>query len=266
MQLVKFSEQDKKDYGKSLIVAQHFLNETGLFTDEALIKLLDNHPNHLIDFQHLPADAEYIDKHITVDFTGADGAMMLKAAKSSGRVWINVREAMSRLPEYREVLEQVHSEMEKYTGSNADRRNSRGGILISSPSAATPYHADPTITHLWHIRGHKKAWVYPRGQNFMPDEAYEAIVLGEVNEDMPFNYEMDKGAIVSPADLHGGELVAWPHRSPHRVENVTFCVSMVMEFSTRKSAFTNAGMMANGILRRRYGRNPSWANASKPEK
>ena len=35
---------------------------------------------------------------------------------------------------------------------------------------------------------------------------------------------------------------------------------------TKKSAFTNAGMFANGILRRKYGRNPSWANASAPEK
>jgi hypothetical protein len=41
---------------------------------------------------------------------------------------------------------------------------------------------------------------------------------------------------------------------------------MVMEFSTKKSAFTNAGMFANGVLRRRYGMTPSWQNASKVEK
>ncbi len=266
MKLTEFTKKDSQNYGKELIVVKHFLNETGLFTDEALAEMLDSHPNHLIDFQHIPDNPDYPDQQVTVDFSGADGKTMIEAAKSSGRVWINVREVMNRQPEYRKMLDQIHDEMAAATGRNKDRRNCRGGILISSANAATPYHADPTITHLWHVRGHKKAWVYPRNQELMPDAAYESIVLGEVDEDMPFDYEYDKQAIVSPADLHGGEMVAWPHRSPHRVENETYCVSMVMEFSTRKSAFTNAGMFANGVLRRKYGRNPSWANASAPEK
>lgn len=266
MMLTDFTKEDSEKYGKELIVVKHFLNETGLFTDEALAEMLDKHPNHLIDFQHIPDNPDYKDQQVTVDFSGADGKTMIEAAKSSGKIWINVREVMNRHPEYKKVMDQIHIEMEKATGHNKDRRNCRGGVLISSASAATPFHADPTITHLWHVRGHKKAWVYPRSQDMMPDEAYESIILGEVDEDMPFDLAFDKQAIVSPADLHGGELVAWPHRSPHRVENVTYCVSMVMEFSTRKSAFTNAGMFANGVLRRKYGRNPSWASASKPEK
>lgn len=266
MMLTDFMKEDGEKYGKEIVVVKHFLNETGLFTDEALAKMLDNHPSHLIDFQHIPDNPDYPDQQVTVDFTGADGKTMIEAAKSSGRIWINAREVMNLQPEYKKVMDQIHVEMAKATGSNKDRRNCRGGVLISSAAAATPYHADPTITHLWHIRGHKKAWVYPRNQELIPDNAFEAIILGEVDEDMPFDYEFDKQAILAPADLMGGELVAWPHRSPHRVENVSYCVSMAMEFSTKKSAFTNAGMFANGVLRRKYGRNPSWANASAPEK
>ncbi len=262
----EWTEDDKKNYGKKIQIVRHHLNETGLFTDEALAALLDKHPSHLIDFQHVVDEPDYPNKQVTVDFTGADGATMIRAAKSESRVWINVREVMNRHKEYKEVYDQLHKELEEFTGKNKDRRNCRGGVLISSSTAATPYHSDPTITHLVHVRGHKRAWVYPRTPEFLPDEAYEAIVLGEIDEDMPFNYEMDKGAIVAPAELHGGEMVSWPHRSPHRVENVTYCVSMVMEFSTKKSAFTNAGMFANGVLRRRFGKNPSWAKASKPEK
>ena len=267
MQLIQnWTQENRDNYGKQVMVVKHAMNETGLFTDEALAEMLDAHPSHLIDFQHLPDNPEYPDQQVTVDFSGADGATMLRAAKSSGKVWINVREVMNRQPKYKKVLEQLHGELEEHTGKNADRRNCRGGILISSASAATPYHSDPTLTHLCHIRGHKKAWVYPKTQDFLPDAAYESIVLGEVDEDMPFSYDMDAFAVIAGADLHGGEMVSWPHRSPHRVENVTFCVSMVMEFSTRRSAFANAGMFANGVLRRKYGRNPSWAHASAPEK
>lgn len=39
-----------------------------------------------------------------------------------------------------------------------------------------------------------------------------------------------------------------------------------MEFSTKRSAFTNAGMFANGVLRRKFGMSPSWEDASAPEK
>jgi hypothetical protein len=261
-----WSEDEKANYGKKVMVLQHRLAETGLFSDEALAGLLDRHPNHLIDFQHIPDNPDYPDQQVTVDFTGADGKTMINAAKSDGKIWINVREAMNRDPLYREILDQLHAELEMQTGRNKDRRNCRGGILISSAKASTPYHSDPTMTHLWHIRGHKKAWVYPRGQKFMPDEAYESIVLGEVDEDMPFDYALDQEAVVAPADLYGGELVLWPNRSPHRVENVTYCVSMVMEFSTKKSAFTNAGMFANGVLRRQFGLHPSWSEASAAEK
>lgn len=264
--ITKWSPEDAREYGKQVMIVEHALQKTGLFTDEALAHMLDEHPSNLIDFQYVVNEPDYPDRQVTVDFTGADGAAMIAAAKSDLPIWINVREVMNRQPEYKKVLDQLHEELEDYTGRNRDRKNCRGGILISSKSARTPYHADPTMTHLWHIRGHKKAWVYPKTAEFLPDEAYESIVLGEVDEDMPWTPELDEGAIVSPADLHGGELVLWPTRSPHRVENVTYCVSMVMEFSTKQSAFTNAGMFYNGVMRRKYGQNPSWKAASKPEK
>lgn len=267
MQLIKhWSKKEAAQYGKKVMVVEHVLNDTGLFSDEALAEMLDNHPSNLIDFQYVVDEPDYPDRQVTVDFTGADGKTMIAAAKSDLPIWINVREVMNRYPKYKKVLDQLHAEMEEYTGHNRDRLNCRGGILISSKSARTPYHADPTLTHLWHIRGHKKAWVYPKTEEFLPDEAYESIILGEVDEDMPWTPELDDGAIVAPVDLHGGELVLWPTRSPHRVENVTFCISMVMEFSTKQSAFTNAGMFFNGVMRRKYGRTPSWYNASKAEK
>ena len=267
MELINnWTDENRKQYGKQVMSVQHAMNDTGLFTDDALAEMLDRHPAHLLDVLAVPRNhefQEYQDQHLTVDFRGATGKTLIQAAKA-GDIWINAREVMNTQPAYKNVLDQLHLELEEKAGKNKDRCNCRGGVLISSPTARTPYHSDPTITHLWHIRGHKRAYVYPRTQAFLPDSAYEAIVLGEVAEDVPFHPSFDKAAIV--ADLTGGEMISWPHRSPHRVENISFCVSMVMEFSTRESAFINAGMFANGILRRRFNQNPSWENASQFER
>jgi len=258
--LESWSQEQRGDYGKKIVVAKHHLEETGLFSDAALIRLLDKHPSRLIDFQYVENDPDHPDRQVTVDFSGADGKTMLKVAKTNARVWLNLREAMNIHPEYQKVYDQLLDELEDKTGKNKAMRNCRGGLLISSPTAATPYHSDPTTTLLWHIRGHKQAWVYPVTEEFLPDAAYEKIIIGEVDEDVPFNYEMDKGALLGPADLHGGEMVSWPHPSPHRVENRTFCVSMVMEFSTSESAFRNAGSFTNAWMRRRFGASPKpWA-------
>lgn len=261
-----WTEENTVNYGKQVMAVPHRLEETGLFTDDALAKMLDKHPRHLLDVLAVPVDGagqEYRDQQLTVDFGDASGKTLVQVAHE-GDIWINVREAMNTHPEYKRVLDQLHCELEDFTGVNRDRRNCRGGILLSSPTARTPYHSDPTMTHLWHIRGHKRAWVYPLGQEFLKDQDFEAIVLGEIDEDAPYDPAFDdKG---QKFNLMGGEMVSWPHRSPHRVENVTFCVSMVMEFSTRESAFINAGMLTNGILRRRFGMNPRWDHASQLEK
>lgn len=267
MELINnWTDENRHRYGNEVMSVGHSLNGTGLFSDDALGIMLNAHPDHLIDVLAVPKDhhyQEYQDQQLTVDFRGADGKTLIKAAQA-GDIWINVREVMNRQPAYKAVLDQLHRELEDKAGKNKDRRNCRGGILISSPTARTPYHSDPTMTHLWHVRGHKRAYVYPMTQEFLPDSAFESIVLGEIDEDVPYKPEFDDAAIV--ADLMGGEMISWPHRSPHRVENVTFCVSMVMEFSTQESAFINGGMLTNGILRRRYGLNPSWENASQFER
>jgi hypothetical protein len=267
MELINnWTQENSKSYGKEVMAVQHSLNETGLFTDDALADLLDRHPRHSLDVLALPKDhsyQEYQDQQLTVDFGDASGHTLVEAAKA-GDIWINVREAMNLHAEYKAVLDQLHEELADLTGKNQDRQKSRGGILLSSPTARTPYHSDPTMTHLWHIRGHKRAWVYPLGQEFLADKDFEAIVLGEIDEDAPYNPKFDESA--GMFDLMGGEMVSWPHRSPHRVENKTYCISMVMEFSTRQSAFINSGMLANGILRRKFGLNPSWENASQIEK
>jgi len=143
----------------------------------------------------MEVDPDYPNRHVTVDPNGASGAQLVETAKT-GEIWINIREAMSHDPAYRSVLEAAYADLEAQTGQSPRKRNRRGGVLLSSPAARVPYHCDPTQTLLWHVRGQKRVFVYPAEEAFLPDEAYEAILLGEKDQDVPYKAAFDEAAQV----------------------------------------------------------------------
>ena len=261
--LDEWSKRQKERYGTHIQTFRHYLRQSGLFEDDALAALLDRHPTHLIDVCTMTEHPDFPDRHSTVDFRNCSGEDLIHLAKE-GRVWINVREAMSRDTAYVDLMDQTFKEFAENSGQHRIRKNCRGGILISSPAAKVPYHCDPTVTLLWHIRGEKRVFVYPATDAFRPEPSYEAILLGEQDQDIPYKPEFEQD--VQIFDLKPGTLVSWPHTSPHRVENSTFCVSMVMEFSTLASSSRNACMYANGLLRRRVGKVRSYEKSSALEK
>lgn len=47
---------------------------------------------------------------------------------------------------------------------------------------------------LWHMRGQKKVWVYPRNETFSPQHELEKVVAHERDEDLTYKKEYDKHA------------------------------------------------------------------------
>ncbi|NJM56927.1 MAG: hypothetical protein HC857_05150 [Synechococcales cyanobacterium RU_4_20] len=169
------------------------------------------------------------------DPRSCSGRFLIEAAKA-GRLWINVREAMNLHPEYQELLDRMYGELAERTGVR--RYQARGAILISSPTTVVPYHCDARDTVLWHIRGQKTFYVYPDRPPYLPDAGYEAVVLQERDEDLPYHPSLEAGA--TRFELEADQMVSWVLNSPHRVENQSYCVSVTTEFSTRASGFKNA--------------------------
>lgn len=233
----------------------HGLADTGLFTDEALIALLEKHPAHLLDVNSM-GDAdhpEYPNKFRTGDFRNIPGRVLLEAAKA-GRIFINLRRAMNVHPEYKAVLDDMYGSIAAKTGKKTYTPN--GGILISSPISQTPYHFDKTEVILWHIRGEKRIILYPRTQKFIPDQAYESAVTNLIDDDLPYDVSFDAEATF--IDLEPGQALTWPLNSPHRVDNSAFCVSVTTEYSTRESGMKNAAMITNATLRHKLGMDVSY--------
>jgi hypothetical protein len=240
-------------FQKDILTFRHRLEETGLFTDAALIDLLERHPAHMLDVCTMGAtdDPLYPNKFRTGDFRDASAADLLAAAKA-GCVWINARKAMNIHEDYNAVLTRMYGDLSDATGNRAF--NANGGILISSPVARVPYHFDKTEVILWHVRGQKTVHVWPVSQEFIPDRAVEATLTNMIEDDLPYTAAFEDHSTV--LKLQPGQGATWPLNAPHRVDNDTFCVSVTTEYSTTESATKSAAMMTNATLRRYAGMNP----------
>ena len=262
MFLPNWCDEHTEKFQKDTFKIQHNLMSTGLFSDDALSELLDNHPKDQLDVCALSEHPVYQYKFRTGDPRDVDGKTLIEAVKA-GTIWMNVRKAMNFHPEYRAVLDQMYGELAELTGKKTPF-HARGAILISSPAAQVPLHFDATETMLWHIRGHKKIFFYPLTEEFLPDEEYEALLYRVTEDNLPYDESMEQAAV--SYDLHDGEMVTWPLNRPHRVENMSYCVSVTTEYSTQESTVKSAAMYANAVLRRKFGATPRWQGASAPEK
>lgn len=254
-----WTDAHTQQFRNEIMTFDHGLRDTGLFTDDALADLLDRHPSHLLDVctRGTANDAKYPNKLRTGDFRNCKGEDLIAAAKE-GWVWINMREAMNVHPEYETVLNSMYGGLTEATGFKA--YTPKGGILITSPVARTPYHFDKTEVILWHIRGRKRLYVYPKEQKFISDKFYEQVLINPINDDLPYEKDFDLDAKIF--DLSEGQAITWPLNSPHRVENNEFCVSVTTEYSTRESALKNAAMIANATFREKFGRGSTYSEQS----
>lgn len=254
--ITNWTEEKSKKFQKEVMTFRHQISETGLFTDEALIALLEKHPHEKLDVCTMgPSDhPDFPNKFRTGDFRDVSGQVLIEAAKA-GKVWINVRQAMNIHPEYKSVLDKMYGDLAELSGTSV--YNPKGGILISSPVARVPYHFDKTETILWHVRGKKVLYLYPMTTEFISDEAHENSITNYIDDDIPYQKYFEEHANV--IELEPDQAATWPLNSPHRVDNQTFCVSVTTEYSTRQSAMKNAAMITNAALRHRFGMNPSYS-------
>ncbi len=129
------------------------------------------------------------------------------------------------------------------------------GLLISSPNAHVSYHLDVAPVALWHIRGRKRMWVYPRQAPFVTEEQLERIVLRESAEQFPYQPSWDEAAEMHVLDP--GMMISWPQNAPHRIVNdASLNVSLSVEYMTPEALVRANVVYANGVLRRRLGARP----------
>ena len=212
--IVNWQDRHAALFGSHAIKLRHRLVESGLFSREALARLIERCPESELG---LVSRTTMGRRQITAAgrLDGASGSDAI-AAIERGNMWMNIRRVMDWAPEYGELLDEVFAEFERRMPSfRTFKRNL--GVLISSPNAQVFYHSDIQGQSLWQISGEKRVFLYPVTEQFLKPEAIEKILLRETTEDVDYEPWFDEFATV--IDLHPGEMSTWPVYAPHRVAN-----------------------------------------------
>lgn len=251
--ITDWTDQHRQDFRKSPVLWQHKVHESPLFDDDRLIALIEKHPRDYADFCTMNEGADDMGSWKGGDPGNHSGEEILEAVRA-GRLWINLRKAFNIHSEYKDLLKSIMGEL-KLLNPGFRPVRVMGGLLISSPTAGVPYHIDRSDVLLWHIRGHKRVWVYPIDDETMPESEIEEVLLHEHNDDVPYQKAFDDKAVVY--DLQPGQAASWPLHAPHRVCNQgDMNVSITVEYSPLGTIVQNGAHITNGILRRKMGRNP----------
>jgi len=241
----------KPDFGRRPVYGNHGLADHPLFTDAALIDLLDHFPRSQLYALNMGTDPTRAGENRLALHDGVSGAELLDAVRT-GRLWLNVTRVDRADTRYRRLVTQLYEELGAQAAGFAPD-SSQGTLLISSPRALVYYHADGPESVLWHIRGRKRVWVYPAlDPRYMQRELMEDIFAGVRHEYLPYQADFDAGAEVY--DLEPGQWIAWPQNAPHRVTNLdSVNVSLSTEHFTRASRRRSRVYIANRFFRTRLG-------------
>ncbi len=246
-----WTNDDFHSLEKGVILASHGLSDTGLFSDENLAKMLDNHPDRHLTISTMGEDPTKF-QWIEGDRNGTSGADIIRLVQQ-GRLWLNLRNVLDIHPEVAKAVHSMYDELEaKSPGFKAQDRSAN--LLVSSSTAMVHYHVDMPVNMLWHIRGKKRVWVYPHfDYRFVSQSVIEKVCAGELSEDVPFDPSFDQFALTF--DVEPGQLLTWPQLTPHRVQNLGgMCVSLSTEHKNPRARRRINVHEANYVLRNSVGK------------
>jgi len=228
-----WSDEEYKNFSREIQLLKHEYHKSELFSDESLIKLLDDYPRTWLQCYTMGTNPENHNEWTPVHIADCNGTEIMQALKK-GRIWINAVNIDKYDRHYGKLIEDMYTKISANCPHIHNLRNAFNALLISSPGIQVYYHLDTDPNMLWHIRGVKKFWVYPaQDKRFTPQNYIEEIVAQERHENMPYQSWYDDHAY--SVSLEEGQAVSWPQHSPHRVENVTVNVSLTSSYESSES-------------------------------
>jgi len=245
--LFNWDQETYNNFGKK---TQRLKHQLDLLDDDALIKLLDGYPREWLQCFTMGYNPEDCSEWKAVHIDKCSGKEILEAVKK-GRLWINIINIDKADKRFSTVIEKIYSKIAKNSDHLKNIKFGYSTLLLSSPGIQVYYHLDAEPNMLWHLKGEKKVWVYPKDSKFSPQGDLEKIIAQEADEDLPYKRHFDDSAKCFV--LQAGDVVSWPIHSPHRVENVTVNLSLTSSYSSNKSRRQNAVHCANYFILKKLG-------------
>lgn len=246
--LPDLTPSQRRRAGRDILKFHHRLDETGLFSDGALARLLDETPRDRLSIRTACAEAD--EPWIAGEAGRLSGAELVSAARK-GRLWIVVPTGGDI--RYSRVFARLMDEFAHAMGMKV--LDAEAQVVIASPRTSAAFHVDAAETMVLHVRGEETVQVHPPRGPLLGERRLEAILRAEASADLPAGQGLDDGAI--PVALQPGEAAWWPLHSPHRVVNGEgLNVSVTVAFDSPRSRRLNGVVYVNGLLRRRLGLHP----------
>ncbi len=250
--LTNWKDHYKDLFSEHPLHLEHNLHKSDLFSDTALIALLENAPrgNYNVTTMGKGTGKGNPGFKREGDFGDLTGKEILRAVKN-GSIWINFQRPGEIDSRYAELLENIYREIEtRVPGLKTFKRKMT--ILISSPKLKVKYHFDLPGQSLWQVRGKKRVYLYPPKEPFLGQKWLDGVTINEAHEtDLEFQDWFDDHAQI--VDLEPGRMMHWPLNCPHRIENHDCLnVSITTEHWTSELRNIYAVNYGNAILRK-YG-------------
>ena len=193
----------------------HALTDHPLMTLDALATLAEALPGESVEWNPgaLPIGIDPADVP-RGDLSVGDTIRRIDASAS----WV-VLKRIERVPAYAALLQEALGELAAIvTPRTGAMHQLEGFVFISSPGSVTPFHFDPEHNILLQLRGHKTMTVFPGGdERLLSAEAQEAFHLGQHHRNLPWDDAF--AALGEAVELHPGEAIHVPVKSPHWVQN-----------------------------------------------
>jgi len=236
-------EDAYQKFGTEFQLLSHNYHQSPLFSDDALITLLDNYPRKWLQCYTMGVDPLKYKEWTPVHIDKLSGEEIIAAVRR-GRIWVNVIRLNEYQQDYVELVDDMYAKINDKCPNITRAKGSFSQLLISSPGVQVYYHLDADPNMLWHLQGTKKLWVYPnKDSRFATQKHIEEIIGQERHENVPYELWFDEHA--HAIELQPGQVLSWPQHSPHRIENVDMNISLATSFQSRESIRLNSVHAAN---------------------
>ena len=244
-------QEDYDKFGREVQILNHNYHHSELFSDAALIDLLDNYPRKWLQCYTMGVDPLKHKEWTPVHIDKSSGSEIFEALKK-GRIWVNAIHINEYKREYVELMESMYQNINSNCSNITNAKSSFSQLLLSSPKVQVYYHLDADPNMLWHLKGTKKVWVYPaKDSRFATQKYIEEIIGQERHENLPYEDWFDDHS--HSVELKPGQVVSWPQHSPHRIVNVDLNVSLATSYQSRESIRLNSVHAANHHFLKKMG-------------
>lgn len=253
---VDWPAHSKETFGRDILLAEHNISKSDLFSDDGLAALLDEYPRENLDIWTFGKQREGCNTPTRGRAPKMSGRDIVEAVHH-GEIWLNLRRAGDEIFDLSHVAQTIYDSLEDISGQRLGKKDM--GLLISSPNVEVNYHLDIPMVALFHLRGRKRIWMYPVQEELAPSTYIEEIVHMKREEELPYRSEFD--ALAKVFDLEPGMGLTWPQLAPHRIQNAnSLNVSLSCEFMTVKSLVNANAAYTNAFLRQNMNMSPVLTN------